>query len=72
MRLACAIATTWLTGCGAGSSNPPAPCPPLESYSAEEQQQAAAEVDSAAAGSMLVRFAADYGTLRSQIRAACP
>ncbi len=72
MRIACVIVTIWLAGCGgASSSSRPAPCPPLEPYTAEEQDRAAAEVKASPTGSMLVRLAQDYGTLRSQIRAAC-
>ena len=62
------VAALFLSACATGGSEP-APFPPLKEYSQEEQNQAADELDSLPAGSILPMFIADYGVLRAQVRA---
>lgn len=70
-RVALAIATIWLAGCAAGSSDRPAValCPPVTPYDAAFLARAADEVDALPDGSALAAMIADYGVMREQARA---
>lgn len=56
-----------LTGCGGEISNPA--CPPLVTYSAEEQARAADSLEALPPGAVLRRMFEDYGTMRHMVRA---
>jgi hypothetical protein len=47
---------------------PVAVCPAIVPYTAEQQTQAADELDALPAGSILPRFMTDYGVLRAKLR----
>jgi hypothetical protein len=55
------------TGCATATSEPVTPT--LYEYTAEEQAQAADELDTLGPGSMLGRMITDYGAVRAEIRA---
>lgn len=62
------IAMTLLSACGTAGSDHSA-CPPVVAYSADEQRQAATEVDALPRESVVVWMMADYHVLRRQARA---
>ena len=64
------IATSLLTACVTGSSEPRtvAVCPPVAEYSREFQKQAAEEVDLLPEGSAVVEMLGDYAVMRKQAR----
>jgi hypothetical protein len=51
---------------------PVAVCPAIVNYTAEQQTQAANELDALPAGSILPRFMTDYGVLRARLRECQP
>ena len=66
-----AIATSFLSGCAAVSSDGCAvrTCPPLVDYSSEFQVRAAEELALLPEGSAIAEMLADYSVIREQIRA---
>lgn len=66
-QIAPVIAMTLLNACGTVGSEHGA-CPPVVAYSADEQRQAATEVDALPQGSVIVGMMADYHVLRQQVR----
>lgn len=79
-KIALLIVLASLPGCATGSGlfNPlPGddvkiiPCPPLVTYSTEQRDQAAEELEAISELGMIERFLLDYVRLRDQIRAGC-
>ena len=66
--LSIALLTTLLAGCQTAASDRTA-CPPLITYTAAEQKQAAAELAMLPPASMVGRLVADYGKTRDACRA---
>ena len=68
---ALAIATSLLTGCAAGGSDPTIAtvCPPVVEYSREFQRRAAEELASLPHGSAIGEMLSDYAVMRDQARA---
>ena len=74
LRLAVlAIATSLLTACATGVSEPriATVCPPVVEYSREFQARAADELGMLPDGSAIAEMLADYSVMRDQARAAC-
>jgi len=71
---ALAIATSLLSGCATGISEPPAAtvCPPVVEYSREFQAGAADEIDLLPDGSAIAAMLADYSVIRDQARTCEP
>lgn len=65
---ALAIVLLLLTGCSAEISD----CPPIATYSAEQQRQVAAELVTLPASSAIERLLDDYSVLRDQLRSCVP
>jgi hypothetical protein len=63
------IAVLSLSGCEWGVSSAPQALPPVVEYSPEVQEQAADEIMSLSAESVLADMIADYAVLRAQLRA---
>jgi hypothetical protein len=71
LRLAVlAIATSLLTGCATGVSEPPiaAVCPHVAEYSREFQARAADELDLLPESSAIAEMPSDYAVMREQVR----
>lgn len=68
-----AIATSLLTACATGVSEPriATVCPPVVKYTREFQARAAEELGMLPDGSAIAEMLADYGVMRDQAR-ACP
>ena len=66
-----AIATSLLTGCATGVSEPriATVCPPVVEYTRELQARAAEELGMLADGSAIAEMLADYSVMRDQARA---
>jgi len=64
------IATSLLTACATGSSEPrvAAVCPPVVEYSRAFQARAAEELDLLPDGSAIAEMLADYSVMREQAR----
>jgi hypothetical protein len=58
----------WLIGCGMGSSDTQAVCPPIAEYSTSDQTRAAIELEALPDGTIVVRMLSDYAVLRDQAR----
>lgn len=72
LRLAAlVIATSWLTGCATGSSDPriATVCPPVVEYSPEFQARAVEELGILPDGSAIAEMLSDYAVMRGQARA---
>nr|WP_050664139.1 hypothetical protein [Roseovarius tolerans] len=65
------IATSWLTGCATGVSEPriATVCPPVVEYTREFQARAAEELGILPDGSSIAEMLADYNVMRDQARA---
>lgn len=57
----------FLTACARENSSPV--CPTLPEYTAQLQQQAAAELGAMPESAALVRFMGDYAAMRAEVRA---
>ena len=68
------IATSLLTGCATGASEPRVAtvCPPVVHYSRELQARAAEELALLPDGSAVVELMGDYAVMRGQARACQP
>ena len=69
-----AIATTLLTACATGVSEPRVVtvCPPVVEYTREFQARAAEELGMLPDGSVVAEMLADYSVMRDQSRACRP
>lgn len=68
---ALAIATSLLSGCVTGISEPriATVCPPVVEYSREFQARAAEELGLLPEGSVIAKMLGDYAVMRDQVRA---
>ena len=64
----CAIVLTIWAIAGCSTVNP-GPCPPLKTYTAEENARLADELDKLPPGAFTIDVIADYMVLRDQVRA---
>ncbi|PZO63600.1 MAG: hypothetical protein DI498_13005 [Paracoccus denitrificans] len=67
------IATSLLTACATGGSDPGvAVCPPVVAYDQAEWDKAAVELEALPGDAALVGIMADYAVVRAQARACGP
>lgn len=67
------IATTSLTACAMGGSDPSsAVCPPVVNYDQAKRDRAAVELETLPEDAALVEMMADYAVIRAQARTCAP
>lgn len=66
--LAVILLTLWMLA-GCANTRPPSVCPPVKTYTKEQNEQLARELEALPPGAFTVDVIADYILLRDQVRA---